>query len=169
MKPYFISLFCLFLASGTAVGDELPPQSAPVVTGESELTVSSAASAVLAEVMRDMERLNGTLALVVDAVSADRYARDIVQLMEKLLATDESVFEEEDAELLAASIAGLYASMDKELARLEEHDFYGNAALQGAFGAYILPAEDTRCSVPDPSAVGNDTLAPEAGTEAIAD
>lgn len=167
MKPYFISLFCLFLASGTAIGDELPPQSAPVETGESELTVSSAASAVLAEVMRDMERLNSTLALVVDAASADQHARDIVQLMEKLLATDEAVFEEEDAELLAVSIAGLYAGMDKELARLEEFDFYGNAMLQSVFGACAVSEEEPRNLVPAPSAERNDTLAPEAGTEAV--
>ncbi|MBR1982849.1 MAG: hypothetical protein IKA23_08885 [Akkermansia sp.] len=169
MKPYFHCLFYVLFVAGTAVADALQTQSAALGPGENELTVSTAASEVLAVVMRDMACLNRTLAQVVDASSADQYAQDIMQLMEKLLATDESVFEEEDAELLAASIAGLYASMDKELARLEEHDFYGNAALQGAFGAYISPAEDTRCSVLDPSAVGNDTLAPEAGTEAIAD
>ena len=132
---------------------------------DAEIVVSPAASAALSEVMQNMVQLTSTLAQVTDEATAHHYEQEIMRLMETLLATDESVFEEEDAELLAVTIAELYFRLDEEVARLNEAGFFGNSVLRRFFGEAHSPVAPEPSVESAAASLEDDFLAPEACTE----
>lgn len=106
-----------------------------VEEAEVEDTISQEATAALQAAKMRMNALADMLALVVDAESAARLAPQITLAYGELKDADFAVLTDEDEEVVAAEFAeDMFLSLDAQLERLMEADFYSNMALKQLFG-----------------------------------
>ncbi|MCQ2365138.1 MAG: hypothetical protein MJ051_06255 [Akkermansia sp.] len=112
----------------------------PAQEAEDEPVTSAGEPTEAEAVVQLRERMASFAALLAQVQDADSAAAMVPQVQEAfaaLLQTDE----EEDEEEAAAALEEAFAPVDAELARLEEADFYGAAALRAVF-AEPTEAED---------------------------
>lgn len=133
--------------------EENAAEEAETETPEADETTSAetapeqgAESADDAELLQELRRRFGSLAALLeqvqDAAAATELGAEVRTQFEASFRPVSELMnaEEADEERLAAEIEEAFAPVDAQLARLEEADFYGDAALRAVFAA---PDEET--------------------------
>lgn len=105
------------------------------VSPEEEEPLPAATQKSLDSLETMLKELARTLESIVDADSAGRHAAAVEYLIQELYATDYAAFEGGDEEVIAADLETLFARIDRNMVRLDDADFYGNADLRRVFGA----------------------------------
>lgn len=110
-------------------------QEAPVIEEQGTEDTDEAGERMQKQMTQLLSGLVSDLASVRDATSAAEVAADVERVLNELYSIDASRDESVDEEELAAGMRDLFYDLEQQVSRLYEVDFYGNEALQRAFGA----------------------------------